>query len=225
MFQPVYTTWKRHQWAGFLSQQTIGQNSKQSVNPVEGGLSSAVSFTRQMPWKISLPVTETALWWNGPEWLQNPDQWPGNPVCETSTASEAEATVIRDVLCIAHTENMPKVFDQLLAKHGLRHTLRISVWIARFTHHYKSQEKRCGPLTTAEVDNILTWWIKRVQLWDSSMSHYQQKSASLNLQINAQGLAECKGRIQGRYPIYLPSDVQFTQKVSTNYIVKHYMVE
>lgn len=57
------------------------------------------------------------------------------------------------------------------------------------------------------------------------MSHYQQKSASLNLQINAQGLAECKGRIQGKYPIYLPSDVQFTQKVSTDYIVKHYMVE
>ena len=34
----------------------------------------------------------------------------------------------------------------------------------------------------------------------------------LNLQSNAEGILECRGRIQGHYPIYLPDDCQFTEK-------------
>ena len=34
----------------------------------------------------------------------------------------------------------------------------------------------------------------------------------LNLQINSEGILECRGRIQGRYPVYLPDDYLFTEK-------------
>ena len=34
----------------------------------------------------------------------------------------------------------------------------------------------------------------------------------LNLQTNSEGILECRGRIQGRYPVYLPDDCLFTEK-------------
>lgn len=34
----------------------------------------------------------------------------------------------------------------------------------------------------------------------------------LNFQSNAEGILECRGHIQGHYPIYLPDDCQFTEK-------------
>ena len=34
----------------------------------------------------------------------------------------------------------------------------------------------------------------------------------LNLQINSEGILECQGRIEGRYPVYLSDDCLFTEK-------------
>ena len=48
---------------------------------------------------------------------------------------------------------------------------------------------------------------------DSSALHYEQIRRALNLQVNAQGLVKCCGRIQGRYPIYLPTDAIFTRNL------------
>ena len=38
----------------------------------------------------------------------------------------------------------------------------------------------------------------------------------LNLQPNGEEILECRGRIQGRYPIYLPDDSIFTEKLLRN---------
>ena len=38
----------------------------------------------------------------------------------------------------------------------------------------------------------------------------------LKLQKNEQGLFECRGRIQGDYPIYLPDDDLFNKKLVTS---------
>ena len=42
---------------------------------------------------------------------------------------------------------------------------------------------------------------------------YEQIKSSLNLQLNDDGLLECRGRIQGKYPVYLPEDAVFTRKL------------
>ena len=38
----------------------------------------------------------TELWWNGPEWLSDQENWPPNPVTSASAASEEEAKVVGD---------------------------------------------------------------------------------------------------------------------------------
>ena len=68
-------------------------------------------------------------------------------------------------------------------------------------------------MTTSEVEEMKTWWIKRVQRQDSTTSHHEQTKVALNLQKNAEGLLECRGRIQGKYPTYLPTDAPFTKKL------------
>ena len=92
------------------------------------------------------PVTELTLWWNGPEWLQNPDKWPENPVCVSSSASEAEAKVIKNVLCMAQAETTTDTFEVLLVEHPLRHSLRIHAWIERFLQNCRNENKLSGPL-------------------------------------------------------------------------------
>ena len=39
----------------------------------------------------------------------------------------------------------------------------------------------------------------------------------LNLQQNIDGIFECRGHIQGHYPIYLPDDGVFTGKLVTHF--------
>ena len=40
---------------------------------------------------------------------------------------------------------------------------------------------------------------------------YEEDRLQLNLQPNEDGLLECRGRIQGHYPIYLPDNVTYTE--------------
>ena len=42
---------------------------------------------------------------------------------------------------------------------------------------------------------------------------FAEDKEQLNLQLNAEGLWECRGRIQGEYPIYLPDSAVFTAKL------------
>ncbi len=66
-----------------------------------------------------------------------------------------------------------------------------------------------GPLTTAELDKQRIFWIKRAQ----TNCDIEEDRMRLNLQINAEGLLECRGRIQGQYPLYLPDTHPFTAKI------------
>jgi hypothetical protein len=48
------------------------------------------------------------------------------------------------------------------------------------------------------------WWIKRVQDSSSGTDEFQGDKLRLNLQLNSAGLYECRGRIRGEFPLYLP---------------------
>ena len=45
------------------------------------------------------------------------------------------------------------------------------------------------------------------------MEKFQQDRKSLNLVQNTEGIYECRGRIQGSYPIYLPKESLLTKKI------------
>ena len=123
-------------------------------------------------------LSEKPQWWNGPEWLHDPCQWPDSFVTQPSPASEAEAKVAREVLCATKSNQVVDEFDQLLEKHDLHSTLRICAYIMRFTHNCRSKEKKLCCLTAEEIDNSREWWIKRAQ----RNSDIEKDREQLNLQ-------------------------------------------
>lgn len=130
-----------------------------------------------------------------------------------SPQSKAESKVIRQALAAATVDDKWDEFDQLLDRHDLRVTLRVCAWITRFTRNCRRETPRgIGSLTTAELEFQTTWWIHRVQVRALASPKFVGDKLQLNLQSNTEGMLECRGRIQGHYPIYLPDDCQFTEK-------------
>ena len=141
--------------------------------------------------------------------MRDPEKWPDNPVTEKSQVSEKEAKVIKEVLSIVKTcpkEEEQNEFDRLLNSHDLRRALRIQAWVRRFT----TRRDRKGPLTSEDLREARDWWIRRVQNLDSKKPQFTQTRNALNLIPNSDGILECRGRIQGMYPVYLPADSTFT---------------
>lgn len=154
------------------------------------------------------------LWRNGPEWLSNREKWPPNPVISASPATETEAKIIREVLTVATTAPVSDCFDDVLEKHDFRRALRVMAWVTRFIENCKKSRTLTGPLTTAEVERVKWKWIKRVQEQARKAPNFPERQSSLNLQPNEDGILECRGRIQGKYPVYLPEDAMFTKKLA-----------
>ena len=61
-------------------------------------------------------VSSLELWWTGPGWLQQPTQWPDNPVLQTSPEVKAEAKVIREVLSVSKSKPATDEFDDILGR-------------------------------------------------------------------------------------------------------------
>ena len=59
----------------------------------------------------------------------------------------------------------------------------------------------------------MKFWEKGRQVRCQGTSGFQEDQQRLNLQKNADGLYECRGRIQGDYPIYLPDDALFSKRL------------
>ncbi len=55
------------------------------------------------------------------------------------------------------------------------------------------------------------WWVAKVQ--KLIPDDEREKRKDLNLQANESGLLECRGRIKGHYPLYLPDTSLFSKKL------------
>ena len=155
------------------------------------------------------------LWWEGPAWLAEPESWLPDIVTVATSETQAEAKVVREALFVTKTED--DVLNETLEKHGYWKAIRIVAWIARFLSNCKAKSaKKSGPLTTEETETQVERWIYRVQSRFATTDKYQKDGPRLKLQKNEQGLFECRGRIQGDYPIYLPDDDLFNKKLVTS---------
>lgn len=152
------------------------------------------------------------LWIKGPEWLTEPDHWPVDILTEPNKETEAEAKLTKEIFATA-VETKDDL-DEVLEKRSSWKTVRVTAWIRRFVNNckLKKAERLRGPLTTTETDKQVQWWIKRAQDSYSATEKFNEDKLTLNLQKNAEGLFECRGRIQGDYPIYLPDEAVFTEK-------------
>ena len=115
----------------------------------------------------------------------------------------------REILAVTSVES--DEFDQLLDKYDLFKVLRIGAWIQRFISNCgtKPGERASGPLVTEEIQQTKSWWIKRAQLVARQDSRFEADQLHLNLQPNDDGILECRGRIHGEFPIYLPDNHPF----------------
>jgi hypothetical protein len=95
--------------------------------------------------------------------------------------------------------------DNLLQAHSLHKVLRIGAWMKRFVDNCREARtnRRCGPLTTSEIASQRKWWIVRAQRDETSSDEFKHDQVNLNLKPNNDGILECRGRIEGEFPIYL----------------------
>ena len=92
--------------------------------------------------------------------------------------------------------------------------MTIGAWISRFLRNYRCPSNKLhGPLTAAELAGHELFWIKRAQKEGMSNTNFIVDQEQLNLQPNKHGVLECRGCLQGEYPIYLPGSVLFTARV------------
>ena len=68
-------------------------------------------------------------------------------------------------------------------------------------------------MTTQKTSKQMRFWEKGTQVKCQATSKFQEDQQRLNLQKNADGLYECRGCIQGNYPIYLPDGALFSKKL------------
>ena len=63
----------------------------------------------------------TTLWWRGPSWLSQPQDWPPDPVTASTQETEAEEVKqMREVFALAvEKTNKANALDELLEKHKL----------------------------------------------------------------------------------------------------------
>ena len=91
---------------------------------------------------------------------------------------------------------------------------RIGGWVARFVHNTRRphRERKTEPLTTEELSIQRRFWEKRAKQEGVKSKNYENDRLQLNLQLNDHQLLECRGRIQGVYPVYLPDTAFYTEK-------------
>ena len=68
-------------------------------------------------------------------------------------------------------------------------------------------------MTTAEIRVRELWWIRKTQIEAAESPEFDKTKVHLNIQPNLDGILECRGRIDGQYPAFLPSASIFTRKV------------
>ena len=149
--------------------------------------------------------------WNGPSWLPYQHDWPPDINTEPTVEAENEVKKIQEILRVSVESNHQN--DEILKKFSLWKGLRIECCIRRFTVNCRksSKERIRGPLMTVEKEKHHL--IKIAQQSCENEAWFQEHKLILNLQRNTNDMYECRGRIQGDYPIYIPKDSLLAEKI------------
>ena len=157
------------------------------------------------------------LWRTGPEWLKDPTKWPPKQVLEATREVEEEKRLSKNLQALTTLQQLvvADLFDELLRKFSPRKVLNVSAWVNRFVKNCKvsCKNRETGPLTSSEVEDRELCWIKRAQREAKEDPEFVDVQLQLNIQLNVNGVLECRGRIEGDYPVYLPRNSFLAKKV------------
>ena len=92
--------------------------------------------------------------------------------------------------------------------------VRIISWVRRFTKNCQAEKKDRvkGPFITEEIEATTNLWIQHEQEKFILDERFPEHRERLNLQID-QDIYICKGRVQVMYPIFIPPDTLFAEKL------------
>ena len=103
--------------------------------------------------------------------------------------------------------------DEILKKFHLHKALCVCAWMQRFVDNSRSRTadaRVIGPLTANEIGRQRQFYLKRAQ----ESSNIEIDRVALNLQPRNDGrILECRGRIQGEYPVYIPDGHLMSQRI------------
>ena len=126
--------------------------------------------------------------------------------------TENEAKKIQEILRVSVASNHQKY--EILEKFSLRKVSRIKFWIRRIMVNRKSSyEKIKRPLTTVEMEKEKHHLTKNAQQPCKNETLFLEHNLILNLQRITNDMYECRGRIQGDYPIYIPKDSLLAENI------------
>ena len=137
---------------------------------------------------------------------------PEQIIVKPTDLSESQSRLIMTVTKTT-LEGKSDFVDDLLERTALWKTVRVLAWIKRFVINYRSNERNSGPLRTDETDEQLKLLVKRAQDDGDKSDQFQKHFQRLNLQKKEERIYVCQGRIQGEYPIYVPSKHPVSLKI------------
>jgi hypothetical protein len=114
----------------------------------------------------SIDKMEKDGWFNGPEWLVNPDKWPKQPKLERTKTLLDEQKPIMEV-AFNTEEKSPDEWDLLLSRSSYSKTILVTAWALGFVSNARARKQKTnltkGPLTTNELEQSKVRWVKKVQ--------------------------------------------------------------
>ena len=146
-------------------------------------------------------VEEVDLWWDGPRWLASQELWPADVLNEPSEESQTEAKLVQKVMGVAVTEK--NEVEEVLHKFQSQKAVHICAWMGRFAHNSlcnRGTPHVLGPLTTEEKTSQLLFLV----IHAPKSPEIEPDHMALNPHPNQDGVLECRGRIQGKVPVYIP---------------------
>lgn len=118
----------------------------------------------------------------------------------------AEAKATREIFAKAKVAAATDNLDALLDKFSYWKAIRVCAWIRRFFFNFRTRKisRATGPLTTQELNLVKLLWETNEQERAREDEYYQEGLLQSINQPNPDGVLECRGLIQGHYPVYLP---------------------
>ncbi|KAK6172490.1 hypothetical protein SNE40_016128 [Patella caerulea] len=179
----------------------------------------------------STELADNKKWWNGPHFLcLSKEEWP-HQSSESCDQNDIELTNKSKsvVSCVISSKNnQPNLNLEAIISapkfSRLSTLLRVSAYVLRFIHNVKCRVNQSNPnqgeLSFEELKSAENLWIKTVQSNIKRDDKFNQRSVSLNLKKDNDGILRGYGRVEhsnldyeAKYPAFLPENHHLTTLV------------
>ena len=151
------------------------------------------------------PAKLGKLWFHGPDWLDNKQEWPQQPDITETPEAESEILPSKEKQMIVKEEKVvPDQLEMLLEKFLYWKMVRITAFVMRFIAKCRGDETREAMLTSEETESAELHWRRKAQ-------QSEELKSKTDLKRDANGIWRCDGRVPGYNPIFLPRKHKLVQ--------------